>query len=77
MMTRMNYRCCCGLFLYYGSLAKIIQMAPIRHQATSSTPFIDIDALRDLIICFFAIYSYIAYSINCMFCTDAQQPLKA
>ena len=40
MMTRMNYRCCCGLFLYYGSLAKIIQMAPIRHQATSSTPFI-------------------------------------
>ena len=36
MMTRMNYRCCSGLFLYLGSLAKIIQMAPIRCQVTSN-----------------------------------------
>ena len=35
MMTRMNYRCCCGLFLYYGSLSKMLQGAPIGHEVAT------------------------------------------
>ena len=73
MMTRMNYRCCCGLFLYYGSLSKMLQGAPIGHQV-----YRQIDELEFLITCLHAcVYFYFSYSINGMFCTDAQQTLKA